>query len=65
MRDNEKWAYRVGEVADKLQISKSLAWRLVLNGSWPSIKIGRTRRITANTVKQLLAEDGGGRRGRK
>lgn len=50
----EKWAFTVPQVADRLQVSRSLIWRRVLNGQIPSIKVGRARRITAETVAKLL-----------
>ena len=59
MNETEKWAFTIPQVADRLQVSRSLMWRRVLLGEVPSIRIGRARRITFATVQKLLGEAGG------
>jgi len=59
------------EVAESLSLSPWTIWRRVLDGSLPSHKIGRSRRVAESDVRQLLEdtrqEDGRpvARRGRK
>ena len=50
----------VDEVATQLRVGRSKAWTLVLSGAIPSVKIGQSRRVSAEAVDQyiehLLAE---------
>ncbi len=61
----------VREVAASLSLSPGTIWRRVLDGSLPSHKIGRSRRVAESDVRRLLEdtrqEDGRpvARRGRK
>lgn len=61
----------IPEVAASLSLSPWTIWRRVLDGSLPSHKIGRSRRVAESDVRQLLEdtrqEDGRpvARRGRK
>ncbi len=36
---------RLDEVADRLSISKSMAWKLIAYGQIPSVRIGRAVRV--------------------
>lgn len=42
------------QVADRLQVSRSLIWRRVVNGQIPSTRVERARLIKAETVAKLL-----------
>jgi len=61
----------VPEVAESLALSPWTIWRRVLDGSLPSHKIGRSRRVAESDVRRLLEstrQEGGrpvARRGRK
>lgn len=46
----------VREVAESLSLSPWTIWRRVLDGSLPSHKIGRCRRVSEADVRRLLAE---------
>ena len=46
----------VREVAESLSLSQWTIWRRVLDGSLPSHKIGRARRVAEADVRRLLAE---------
>ena len=54
----DRWAYKVPEVAQRLGVSPSLMWRKVLSKEIPSFKVGRARRIAAETVERLLEASG-------
>lgn len=46
---------RLGEVAERLAISKSMAWKLVAYGQLRSVKIGRSVRVRPSDVEEYLA----------
>ena len=48
-------AYRVEEVAEMIGVSRSTAWRLLASGALESIKVGGSRRITADQLDRFLA----------
>ncbi len=41
----ERLLLRVDEAAELASISRALAYRLVATGTWPSVTIGRSRRV--------------------
>ncbi len=45
LQQNEQLILTVEEVAQKLRIGRSLAWRLVQEGQIPSVRLGRLVRI--------------------
>jgi excisionase family DNA binding protein len=46
---------RLDEVAARLAISKSMAWKLVAYGQLRSVKIGRAVRVRPSDVEEYLA----------
>jgi excisionase family DNA binding protein len=46
---------RLGEVAERLSISKSMAWKLVAYGELRSVKIGRAVRVRPADIEEYLA----------
>lgn len=46
---------RLDEVAQRLAISKSMAWKLVAYGQLRSVKIGRAVRVRPSDVEEYLA----------
>jgi excisionase family DNA binding protein len=46
----------VREVAESLSLSPWTIWRWVLDGSLPSYKIGRARRVAESDVQRLLSD---------
>lgn len=46
----------VREVAEALSLSPWTIWRRVLDGSLPSHKIGRSRRVAEADVRRLLSD---------
>ena len=46
---------RLAEVAERLSISKSMAWKLVAYGQLRSVKIGRAVRVRPSDVEEYLA----------
>ncbi len=46
---------RLDEVADRLSISKSMAWKLVAYGQLRSVRIGRAVRVRPPDVEEYLA----------
>lgn len=44
----------VPEVAERLHVSVSCAWRMVLAGKIPSYKIGRCRRVSPSDLAKVL-----------
>ena len=43
-------------VADRLAISRSMVYELMRDGSLSSVKIGRSRRIPAESVEQYIRQ---------
>ena len=60
---NEKLLLRVGEVSQVLGLSRGAVYALILDGSIPSVKIGRSRRVARADleawVNEKLARDAG------
>jgi len=52
----EPLAYRIPEVAHLLAVSKRTVYELIKDGSLPSIKIRRDRRVTRAQLDQYLQE---------
>jgi len=46
---------RLDEVAERLSISKSMAWKLVAYGQLRSVRIGRAVRVRPPDVEEYLA----------
>jgi excisionase family DNA binding protein len=46
---------RLDEVAQRLAISKSMAWKLVAYGQLRSVRIGRAVRVRPSDVEEYLA----------
>ncbi len=46
---------RLDEVAERLAISKSMAWKLVAYGQLRSVRIGRAVRVRPSDVEEYLA----------
>jgi excisionase family DNA binding protein len=46
---------RLDEVAQRLSISKSMAWKLVAYGQLRSVKIGRAVRVRPADIEEYLA----------
>ncbi len=55
MLTTPRMAFRITEVGETLGIGRTLAYRLVLRGELPSIKIGRSRRVPAAAVEAYVA----------
>jgi excisionase family DNA binding protein len=51
----EKLLLRPGEVADALGIGRSIAYRLLKSGEIPSVRVGRSVRVPAETLRAWLA----------
>jgi excisionase family DNA binding protein len=49
---------RLGEVAERLAISKSMAWKLVACGQIHSLRIGRAVRVRPVDLEAYLAQAG-------
>ncbi len=47
--------FKVPEFAQFIGVSESTAWRLVLDGTVPSHKIGKSRRVAESDVHAMLA----------
>lgn len=45
---------RIEDVADRLQVSRSMVWRLVRDGSIRSIRIGRAVRFRASDIDLFI-----------
>ncbi len=50
----EPLAVSVPEAGDLMRIKRSKAYELVASGEWPSITIGRSRRVPVASLKQWL-----------
>jgi len=53
---NKKLAYRVGEAAQLLSISRASAYELINRGELPAVKIGKSWRVPHDALKKVLAE---------
>ncbi len=45
---------RLHEVADRLAISTSMAWKLIAHGHLPSVRIGRAVRVRPTDLEAYL-----------
>lgn len=54
--DGEKEYMKVREVAEFLQIGRSRAYELVADGEIPSVKIGRSVRVSRRELERWLEE---------
>lgn len=55
MNEQHEWL-KVPEVAEVLRIARSRAYELVQSGEIPSIKIGRSIRVSRRELKRWLEE---------
>ncbi len=60
---SEKLLLRVREVAEQIGCSKSKAYALVAAGVIPSLRLGGLLRVSAESLKRLIAEQQGVARG--
>lgn len=47
---------RVEEAADLLRLSRAKVFRLVMEGTLPSIKIGKSRRVPARALQEWVSD---------
>lgn len=47
---------RVDDIADRLAISRSMAWKLVASGEMRSVRIGRAVRIRPNDLESYITD---------
>jgi excisionase family DNA binding protein len=47
---------RVEQVADRLNVSRSFAWKLVAQGDLPSLRLGRAVRVRVSDLEAYLAD---------
>ncbi|OLF17402.1 helix-turn-helix domain-containing protein [Actinophytocola xanthii] len=52
----ERVLLTVEEAAERLQIGRTVAWRLVSTGELQSVQIGRLRRVPAAAVAEYAAQ---------
>ena len=45
----------IPEVMDRLKVGRTLTYRLIRSGEIQSIKVGRTRRVTAAALEEFIA----------
>ncbi|MHB8992038.1 MAG: helix-turn-helix domain-containing protein [Chloroflexota bacterium] len=45
---------RVEEAADLLRLSRAKVFQLVMDGSLPSVKIGKSRRVPADSLREWV-----------
>lgn len=45
----------IPEVMDRLKIGRTLTYRLIRSGELPSVKVGRTRRVSAQALGDFIA----------
>lgn len=58
MTQAEAIAISVEAAAQRLSISRSLAWELVWAGRLPTVRLGRRRLVPVKALEDLLAEAG-------
>ena len=61
MREPETLLHRPEEVAALLQLSRSKTYELIAEGQIPSIRIGRTIRVSASALEHWIREQEGKR----
>ena len=49
---------RIEEIADRLSVSRSMAWKLIALGQIRSLRIGRAVRIRPSDLEAFLADAG-------
>lgn len=49
--EQEKLTVTVAEAAAMVSVGRSTGYALVANGEWPSIRIGRTRRVPVDALR--------------
>jgi excisionase family DNA binding protein len=47
---------RVDDVADRLAISRSMAWKIVSSGEMRSVRIGRAVRVRPSDLESYIAD---------
>lgn len=47
---------RIEDIAERLAVSRSMAWKLVAGGQLPSIRIGRAVRVRPRDLEAYLAD---------
>lgn len=52
----ERLLLRVAEAAEIAGISRSLAYRLVQDGTWPSVRVGSSIRVPVAALKKWIEE---------
>lgn len=65
-RGIELLAVRIPEAGELVQISRAQAYALVASGEWPSIRVGRSRRVPLDGLRQWIEREmraGGDRTG--
>jgi excisionase family DNA binding protein len=53
--DGQARLLRIGDIADRLAISRSMAWKLIAIGELRSIRIGRAVRVRPADLEAYLA----------
>jgi excisionase family DNA binding protein len=53
--ERDRLLLRVEEAAEMCGISRAKAYELVVSGQWPSVQIGRSRRVPLEKLKACLA----------
>jgi excisionase family DNA binding protein len=56
MKESEKLLLRVNEAAELASVSRTTAYTLVASGEWPSITIGRSRRVPAHALRAWITK---------
>jgi len=51
----DKLLYRVAEAAHALSLSESTVWNLIRARSLPSVLVGRSRRVPAESMRMFVA----------
>jgi excisionase family DNA binding protein len=52
-QSDPKLFYRITAAAERLAISRSLAYELVQSGELPTVKFGRTMRVPASSLEEF------------
>ncbi len=52
--DHEEALLKVGEVADKLRVSRALAYRLIRSGELPGVQIGHAVRVLRSDLDEYI-----------
>ena len=47
---------RIGEIAERLSVSRSMAWKLIALGHLPSVRIGRAVRVRPQDLEAYVAD---------